>query len=378
MKFIHLSDLHLGKFVEEFPMIDDQIHIMDQIFAIIQKENPQGVLIAGDVYDRSIPPIQATALLDDFLGKLAKAKIPTFLISGNHDSPERLAFGEKIFKYADIHISPAYQGTVSPITLKHQGEEVDIYLLPFLKPVHVKKYFPDADIQSYTQAVQVAIEQMQVPADRTAILVTHQFVTGGVTSESEEFAVGGSDNVDATVFDPFHYVALGHLHGPQNIGTERIRYCGSPLKYSFSELNHKKSLTVVEISPQKALTVTTRPLVPLREMGEIKGKYEELVSLNFYQNMDREIYLRVILADEEPVMDALGRLRTIYPNIMKLTYENRRTKHQSNLADLEAAPETNPLQLFSNLYQEQNGQELSEKQKEYLENLIKTIWEETP
>lgn len=374
MKLFHLSDLHLGKRLDDFSMIPDQAYILHQIQEEIEKESPDGILIAGDVYDRSVPPTEAVALLDQFLVFLAQKQIPTFIISGNHDSPERLSFAQNILKEAKIYISPLYQGDVKPITLKKEEEEVDIYLLPFLKPVHVKKFFPQEEIISYTDAMDCAIKQMKVDSTRTSILVTHQFVTGAKTSESEELSVGGSDNVDTSVFQDFHYVALGHLHAPQNMGSPRIRYCGTPLKYSFSEANHKKSITVVEL--EDSLSIREIPLTPKRDLIQLKGDYETLSSKDFTDTQDTQAYLRVTLTDEEEILEGMSCLRVIYPNIMELRYDNKRTRHQSDVDSLEKSPDLQPMELFSKLYQEQNGEEMSQEQQDFVENLIQSIWEE--
>lgn len=248
MKFIHLSDLHLGKRVNGFSMLEDQRVVLAQILSIIDEESPDAVLIAGDVYDKGVPPIEAVELFDWFLVELAPRQV--FIISGNHDSPERLAFGSRLLDASGIHISPVYDGQVKPVSLTDSHGAVDIYMLPFVKPVHVRRFFPE--VESYTDAVRAAVAGMQVDTQKRNVLLTHQFVTGAETSDSEELSVGGTDNVDASVLEPFDYVALGHIHGPQNIGSEKIRYCGTPLKYSFSEANHKKSVTVAELGEREA------------------------------------------------------------------------------------------------------------------------------
>lgn len=373
MKFIHLSDLHLGKRVDEVSMVEEQKYIMAQIFQHICEEKPDAVLIAGDVYDRSVPPTEAIAVLEDFLVDLSQEKIPTFIISGNHDSSERLAFGHAIFQRANIHISPVYQGKITPFTLKKDSEEVDIYLLPFIKPVHVKKIYPDEEIVTYTDAVRVAIANMNVDKNRQSILVTHQFVTGAKTSESEEISIGGSDNVDANVFEDFDYVALGHLHGPQNMGSERIRYCGTPLKYSFSEVQHEKSLTVVELAD--GLSIRTIPLTAKRDMIDVKGCFSEVISVEFTNNIDTDAYVRVILTDEEDILDAIGRLRVTYPNIMKIQYDNKKTRKNSDVDSLDKTVEMQPMELFDQLFTEQNGDIMSIEQKNYMEQLFREIWE---
>ena len=271
MKLIHLSDLHLGKRVNEFSMLEDQRHILWEIIRIIDSEGPDGVIIAGDVYDKPVPPAEAVALLDEFLFSLSGRGTEVFVISGNHDSPERLAFGGRIMEHSGIHLAPVYNGNVRPVTLTDRYGDLKLYLLPFVKPAHVRRFFPEREIVSYTDAVSAAVEAMEIDMSCRNVLVTHQFVTGAVRCESEEISVGGADNVDAAVFDGFDYVALGHIHGPQQVGKPTLRYCGTPLKYSFSEAGQKKSLTVVELREKGQVEVRTVPLAPLRDMAELRG-----------------------------------------------------------------------------------------------------------
>ena len=376
MKLIHLSDLHLGKRVNEFSMLEDQRYILKQILTIIDQEAPDGVLIAGDVYDRPVPSAEAVTLLDDFLVELARRGAPVFLISGNHDSPERLSFAGRLVEERHIYLSPVYDGTVHPVTLTDQWGEVDVFLLPFVKPVHLRRCFPEETIESYTDAVRCAVAHMDLNPARRNVLVTHQFVTGAQRCESEELSVGGSDNVDASVFAPFDYVALGHIHGPQNVDGERVRYCGTPLKYSFSEARHQKSVTVAELGPKGNLTVRTVPLTPRRDMLELRGTYLEVSAREFYQNLDREAYIRVTLTDEEDVPDSMGKLRILYPNLMRLDYDNRRTRSGVEMLEAMEVEQQSPLELFASLYEQQNGGPMSPEQREYLTSLMEHVWEE--
>ena len=376
MKLIHLSDLHLGKRVNEFSMLEDQRYILKQILTIIDQEAPDGVLIAGDVYDRPVPSAEAVTLLDDFLVELARRGAPVFLISGNHDSPERLSFAGRLVEERHIYLSPVYDGTVHPVTLTDQWGEVDVFLLPFVKPVHLRRCFPEETIESYTDAVRCAVAHMDLNPARRNVLVTHQFVTGAQRCESEELSVGGSDNVDASVFAPFDYVALGHIHGPQNVDGERVRYCGTPLKYSFSEARHQKSVTVAELGPKGSLAVRTVPLTPRRDMLELRGTYLEVSAREFYQNLDREAYIRVTLTDEEDVPDAMGKLRILYPNLMRLDYDNRRTRSGVEMLEAMEVEQQSPLELFAALYEQQNGGPMSPEQREYLTSLMEHVWEE--
>ena len=376
MKFLHLADLHLGKRVNGFSMLEDQAHILRQILAILDDEQPDGVLIAGDVYDKSVPSVEAVGLLDGFLTELRARGVPVLLISGNHDSSERLAFGGRVMDSCGIHISPVYDGALAPVTLHDTFGPVHVWLLPFVKPAHVRRWFPDADIESYTDAVAEAVAHMDIDTAARNVLVTHQFVTGGTRSGSEELSVGGTDNVDSGVFAPFDYVALGHLHGAQHIGSETIRYAGSPLKYSFSEARQHKSVTVVTLGEKGDVQVRTVALTPLRELREIRGSYDELTARSFYEHTTyRSDYLHLILTDEQDVFDAMSRLRTIYPYLMTLDYDNARTRAAGGMSVPAETERRTPLELFEALYQRQNHQPMSEVQREYIAQLMEQIME---
>lgn len=376
MKLIHLSDLHLGKRVNEFSMLEDQQYILTEILQIIDREKPDGVMIAGDVYDKSVPSAEAVALLDDFLVRLAKRDLQVFLISGNHDSPERMAFGGRLMAQSGVHLAPVYDGKVSPITLTDNYGPVNLYLLPFLKPAHVRRCFPEREILTYTDALAAAIEAMGADPAQRNVLVTHQFVTGAARCDSEEISVGGTDNVDVSVFEPFDYVALGHIHGPQQVGRETVRYCGTPLKYSFSEAKHQKSVTVVELGEKGAVSVRTVPLTPMRDLAELRGTYEELTFRGFYQGTSYpRDYVHITLTDEEDIPDAVSKLRIIYPNLMKLDYDNKRTRAGIVLERAEDQ-QRSPLELLEEFYEKQNGQPMGEEQRAFAKNLMERIWEE--
>lgn len=376
MKFLHLADLHLGKRVNGFSMLEDQAHILRQILAILDDEQPDGVLIAGDVYDKSVPSVEAVGLLDGFLTELRARGVPVLLISGNHDSPERLAFGGRVMDSCGIHISPVYDGALAPVTLQDAFGPVHVWLLPFVKPAHVRRWFPDADIESYTDAMAEAVAHMDIDTAARNVLVTHQFVTGGTCSGSEELSVGGTDNVDSGVFAPFDYVALGHLHGAQHIGRETIRYAGSPLKYSFSEARQHKSVTVVTLGEKGDVQVRTVALTPLRELREIRGSYNELTARSFYEHTTyRSDYLHLILTDEQDVFDAMSRLRTIYPYLMTLDYDNARTRAAGGMSVPAETERRTPLELFEALYQRQNHRPMSEVQRAYIAQLMEQIME---
>ena len=376
MKLVHLSDLHIGKRVNEISMLEDQEHILMQIIGIIDEEQPDAVLICGDVYDKSVPSAEAVLLFDDFLFRLSKRNAAVFIISGNHDSPERLSFGNRMMELSGVHISPVYDGKVTGVSLRDSYGEVYFWMLPFIKPVHVKRYYPEDSVESYTDAVRVAINHMNMDGTKRNVLLTHQFVTGATTCDSEELSVGGSDNVDASVFDGIDYVALGHIHGQQNIGhSNRIRYCGTPLKYSFSEEHHHKSVTVVELGEKGQCKVELRPLQPRHDMRTIRGTFGQLMEKTFYETTARDDYLRVILTDEDDVHEAMGRLRTVYPNIMELQYDNTRTKTQRIIDGGEAVESKSPLELFEELFEMQNNQPMSQEQREFVLELLDSLGE---
>lgn len=376
MKLIHLSDIHLGKRVNEFSMLEDQAHILKKILAVVDEEKPDGVLIAGDVYDKSVPSTEAVQLFDDFLVRLAKRKLPVFIISGNHDSPERLSFANRLIDAAGIHLAPVYNGVVEPITLSDEYGPVNVYMLPFIKPAHVRGFFPDTEITGYSDAVAAAIGRMNIDKTQRNVLITHQFVTGAQRSDSEELSVGGTDNIGAEVFCDFDYVALGHIHGPQNMDSGRIRYCGSPLKYSFSEAAQQKSVTVAELKEKGTLEIHTVPLIPRRDMVELKGSYQQLTLREFYENTTyQEDYTHITLTDEEDIPDAVAKLRAVYHNLMKLDYDNTRTRHSAAISGAENVETRSPIDLFAEFYELQNGLPMSAEQTELVASLIEKIWE---
>ncbi|MCR5105592.1 MAG: exonuclease SbcCD subunit D [Eubacterium sp.] len=375
MKFIHLSDLHLGKRVNEFSMIEDQEYILKEILTIIKKEKPDGVLVAGDVYDKSVPSEEAMELWDSFLISIAEKKIPVFAISGNHDSAIRFADHSKLIGGAGIHLSPVYDGDVNCYTMNDKNGALNIYLLPFIKPAVVRTKFPDEKIENYTDACRVAIEHMNVNNEERNILVAHQFVTGASRCDSEDIMVGGIDNVDASVFDAFDYVALGHIHGKQKIGRETVRYCGTPLKYSFSEKDHKKSLTIVEFGKKGDVNISEIPLIPKHNLREIRGTYDEITLKKNYEGTDTDDYVHIVLTDENDIPDAVGKLRVIYPNLMKLSYDNKRTAMQQEVNEAEDVEKKSPIELFSEFYEKQNNQEMSEEQRDFVQKCIESIWE---
>ena len=377
MKFIHLSDLHLGKKLHESSLIEDQEYILNEILQIIDEEKPDGVILAGDIYDKSIPPVDAVELFDSFLVSLSKRNINTFVISGNHDSPERVSCGGKLMEKSNVYMAPVYSGEVKPISFEDEYGKINVYLLPFVKPSHIRRFYPDEKIESYSDAMRVAVENMNVDSTVRNVLVTHQFVTGAELSTSEDIAVGGTDNIDGTIFKSFDYVALGHIHRPQNVGSERIRYCGTPLKYSFSEVKQEKSVTAVQLDEKGSLKVETIPLEPLYDMAELKGTFDEVTSSDYIGRKEhKNDYVHIILTDEEDVPNAMGRLRNYYNKLLWLSYDNKRTSQEQLVEADENADKKDPLDVFADFYEQRNNKPMTQEQTKYMKSLIDKIWGE--
>lgn len=374
MKFLHISDLHIGKRINEFSMIEDQKYILRQILAIAEREQVEGMIIAGDIYDKPIPSAEAVQVYDRFLTELARKKVSVFAVSGNHDSAERIAFGARLMSESNVHVSPVYDGSIAKVALADAYGELFVYLLPFIKPATVRHALGEeleGNLpESYQAAVELVVERMAVDTEKRNILVAHQFVTGAGRCESEDIVVGGIDNVDAEVFAAFDYVALGHIHSPQSVGRETVRYCGTPLKYSFSEAAQEKSVTILELKEKGKVQLRTMPLVPLHDMWKIRGTYLEVTARSFYQEMDTEAYVQITLTDEEDIPDGLQKLRIIYPNLMRLEYDNSRTKQSRTVEAVKDMEQKSELQLFGEFYELQNNQPMSTEQREFVKQLI--------
>lgn len=377
MKLFHLSDLHIGKRVNEFSMIEDQKYILTQILYAADQEKPDGILISGDVYDRTIPTAEAVQVFDAFLTRLSEQKIPVFIISGNHDSAERLAFGSSLMGKSGIYFSKVYDGTVEKIPMQDAHGTVWIYLLPFLRPSTIRHALPERaeEVQSAADAVRIALEQTKIDEKERNVLLAHQFVTGAKRCDAEELQVGDVDQIPAELFASFEYVALGHIHSPQKVGRETVRYCGAPLKYSFSEAGQEKSITVVELKEKGSVDLRTIPLKPLHDLRKIRGTYLEVTAKSFYENRDCEDYLQVTLTDEEDVPDGMAKLRTIYPNLMRLEYDNKRTRSNAEVRAAERVEEKSELELFQEFYELQNNQPMTEVQEQFVEELLRGMKE---
>nr|WP_300789546.1 exonuclease SbcCD subunit D [uncultured Acetatifactor sp.] len=377
MKFLHISDLHIGKRVNEFSMTEDQKYILNQILRIAEQERAEAVLIAGDVYDKSMPSAEAVQIFDWFLTGLADLGKTVIAVSGNHDSPERIAFGGELMRGRGVYVSPVYRGEALEVALRDEYGDISVHLLPFLKPATLRHALEGRQEEeenrlpeSYQEALEIAVKRMEIDVKKRNILVAHQFVTGAGRCDSEEVSVGGLDNVDASVFDDFDYVALGHIHSPQSVGRETVRYCGTPLKYSFSEAEQEKSVTVLEMGEKGDVVLSTVPLVPLRDMRKIRGSYGEVMSRSFYQDTNTEDYVQITLTDEEDIPDGLQKLRTVYPNLMQVAYDNSRTRQDRTVEAAEQAERKSELELFGEFFELQNNQPMSAEQAAYMEKLI--------
>lgn len=376
MKFMHLSDLHIGKRVNEFSMLEDQEYILKEILDIAAQQKPDAVLLAGDLYDRSVPPGEAVELLDEFLTRLSERKLPVFAISGNHDSPERLDFGTRIMRRHGVTIAGSFRGKPQKAVLSDACGPVNIWLLPFLKPATASPFFPEEQAGTYEAAVRSAVAAAEIDPRERNVLVAHQFVTAfgaqPETCDSETLSVGGADQVDASVFDLFDYVALGHLHGPQRIGRPEVRYAGSPLKYSFSELRQKKSVTFTELKEKGRVEISAVPLTPLREMREIRGPIAELTKAENVLPALRNDYIRAVLTDDHAVADAADRLRAVYPNLMCILFEGTRNGQAgpSRTAASGNVSTRTPQDLFAEFYRNQNGRELPENERAVLDKAV--------
>lgn len=395
MKLLHTADLHIGKVVNEFSMLNDQKYILQQILEIAEEEEIDGIIIAGDVYDRSVPPAEAVTVLDWFLSTLIERGIKVYMISGNHDSAERVGFANKILDDQGLYIGGTYDGTTKKVHVEKENVSVDLYLLPFVKPQIVNYYEKgtesepesmdnpengagNAAIRTFEEAVQTSISHMELDKDAVNILVTHHFVTsGGILPEQSDsetsLSLGGIDKVDTSVFDDFDYVALGHIHRPQKIGRDTIRYAGSPLKYSFSEVTQKKSVTILTITEEKQIQIQTRPLHPLHDMRKIKGTMKDLMNPEYYQLADTNDYIHATLTDSVELLDPIGTLRSVYPNIMQIQLEKNLQETKVDKANLETRKMKSPLELFDEFYTSVTGREFDEKRRAIMEEIVESV-----
>lgn len=384
MKFLHLADLHLGKILQEQSLIEDQEYMLKQIIGTIERENIETVLISGDVYDRSVPPAEAVNLLDSFLRTLIKElKIKVFIIAGNHDSKDRLAFGSKIFEDEGLYIESKYNGNLRKVEVQDEYGKLNIYMLPFVKPIEVKQFFKEDLENNYNTAINKIIGKEEINNSERNIILVHQFVTAGTIeperTESEILSLGGIENVDVSNFDDFDYVAIGHVHRPQQIGRKEARYAGTMLKYSFSEINHNKSVPIIDFKEKGNVEINLKELVPIRDMREIKGPIEELLKKENYELGNVNDYIKAVITNEETVYDAIGQIRRVYPNTLKLEIRNSKTINggQEQDLNLQKVKRKSELELFEDFYKSQNNVDLDKKQKEIIKDIISEVKDET-
>ena len=378
MRLMHLADLHIGKRVNGFSMLEDQRYVLERVLEVASKQSLDGVLLAGDIYDKSVPAGEAVQMLDWFLTKLTELKLPVYMVSGNHDSAERLSFGARLLEKSGVHVAGVYNGKLEPIVLEDEYGILNLYLLPFVKPIHVRKALGMdeelEEIKTYDDAIAKVLDMADIDVHERNVLVAHQLVTGAERCDSEDISVGGVDNVSAELFGDFDYVALGHIHGPQKMTRDTIRYAGTLLKYSFSECNHKKFITIVELREKGDVSVTTIPVKPLRDMRIMKGEYAVLMSKDSYDDENRKDYMKVILTDEQEIPEVMGKMRTVYPNIMMLEYDNKRTRTVSDIQGAKVVEQKKPIEYFKEFYERQNGVGIDEEQERTLLELMKEIW----
>lgn len=371
MKFLHLGDLHLGKTLFDFDLVEDQRYILDQILCIAEKESVDGVLIAGDVYDKSVPSEAATKLLDYFLMKLAQKEIKVFMVSGNHDSDDRLNYGSTLFASNQIFISAVFDGTLHRQSFAEEDTKINIYMLPFVKASQVRHYFPDEKIESYDDAVQTIIRNTDINKSNKNILVAHQFVSG----KGEDPALAGSESVGTQsvglvekigydCFNDFDYVALGHIHSPQKVGREEIRYAGSPLKYSLSEANNEKSVSLITVSAEERVKIELVPLKPMRNVRHIKGTLKELLDKKNVKAPEDFIY--ATLTDEDIINDAMGIFQQVYPNTVRIDYDNSHTREIEQVDISKIAENKSFPELIGDFYRLMYGCEITEEEMDVM------------
>ena len=371
MRFLHIADLHLGRQMNEVSMLPDQEYVLDQIVSVADSEHADAMLIAGDVYQRSSPQPEAMALFDSFVSRLAAMVKQVFIISGNHDSALRISYFSSLIRSSGVHVTEAFDGRMQSVLLRDGDGDIAVWMLPFLRPSQVKRALPEEKIVTYQDAVEAVLRNTPVDRKKRNILLCHQFITGSETSESEELAVGGLDNIDASVFDAFDYVALGHIHKPQKVGRDTLRYAGSPLKYSFSEADHKKSAVIADVLEKGSVTVRTVPLYPLHDVRRIEGTVEELMRMPYSED-----YLWVTIHDELPPPDAKITLGVNFPNILKFSVVNSRTKTDLDVLALRSMENKSVPELFSDFYRLQNnGLPPDEEHLKVLRKVLKELEE---
>lgn len=393
MKIIHTGDWHIGKIVNEFSMIEDQRYILEQLVKLIEEEKPHALVIAGDLYDRSIPPVEAVELLDEVFSKiLLELRTPILAIAGNHDSAERLSFGSRIFTNHGLHIAGIFDKEVKKVSLQDENGEVCFYLVPYGDPREIRHILQDEDISSHDDAMKKITDRIKASRlkNEKSVLIAHGYVTfmkeialdseeegyraGLEISDSERpLSIGGTDLISGEHFEGFTYTALGHLHGPQKVGSDRIRYSGSLLKYSFSETKHKKGVTVVEIDDKGEVVVNHKELLPRRDMRLIRGPLAQLISTEVYSKENVEDYIYAVLTDEEELIDPISKLRAVYPNIMGLHREDNSSRENSRTSASSGYKDKSKMQLFEEFYKSIVGRELTEDKLNLVKEVIESV-----
>ncbi|CUM71215.1 exonuclease SbcCD subunit D [Turicibacter sanguinis] len=375
MRLMHLGDLHFGKMVNGFLMIEDQEFVLEQIKQYIQTYRPDAVMLAGDIYDRSVPPARAVALYNQFLKDLLiELKTPVLAIAGNHDGAELIDFGHELFEAAQYYVAGNFTKIIKKVRLQDDAGPVNFYLLPFADYAVVREALNHPEIKSLNDAMKAIMEANPIDSTERNVLITHAFVVGGEAPEQSEsekkLVVGGKESVDATLLEHFDYVALGHLHRTQRVNSDKIRYSGSLLKYSFSEEHYHKSMTMIDLDAEGEISIELLPLKPRRDMRTITGKLDELLTL---EDEGQEDYLRVILTDEGELLEPMAKLRQVYPNVMLLELERRFSEFKGSQLSASARQTKSTEELFADFYEHHRGESLHEAGKQVIEQTIKVM-----
>lgn len=372
MKFLHIADLHLGKQMNDLLLLADQEAVLQQVLQIAFEEKVDAVLIAGDIYQRTSPQAEAMALFDSFVSKLVEKGKKIFVISGNHDSALRISYFSSLVKNSGVHVTENFNGELQRVTLHDRDGDVNVWMMPFLRPAQVKRALPHVMIASYQDAIAAVLQHADIDYSKRNLLMCHQFIIGCEICDSEELSVGALDHIDGTVFDGLDYVALGHIHGPQKVLRDTMRYAGSPLKYSFSEANHRKSVVIVDMQGKGETNVKTVPLYPLHDVRLIDGKLDDILRMPYSED-----YVWITIRDELPPPDAKVSLSVNFPNMMKFSVVNSRTKYDLDIKATETMENKSVAELFSDFYRLQNNdQPPGEMHMQVLNKIIKELEEQ--
>lgn len=373
VKLLHTADLHLGKQMNDLSLLADQEYVLQQILHIAEAEQVQAVLIAGDVYQRAAPQAEAMAMFDWFVTQLMEAGKQVFIISGNHDSAQRIAYFSALIKSAGVHVTQTFNGQLQHETMQDEDGPLHIWMMPFLRPAQVRRAFPDEKILSYQDAVSAVLRHADIDFSARNVLLCHQFIAGCEVCDSEELSVGGLDRIDGSIFEGFDYVALGHIHKPQRVLRDTLRYAGSPLKYSFSEAQHKKSVSIINVQEKGCLSVHKAPLYPLHDVRRIEGLMDEIMRMPYSED-----YVWITIHDEQPMPDARVTLSVNFPNMMRFSVVNSKTKADLDVKAVDTIKNKTVAELFSDFYRLQNNDQPPGEKHMQIINKIITELEETP